>query len=293
MRRVLVGEVPSLTALEPACPPALEEVVRRCLERDPSRRFASVTDLVTALTAAAPQITPASDEAVAALVDEALGETLTRRRRTIAATVNAESTATGEVDVDALIASGRAMMGEGMTAPLPTPSEPLRERGTFVESETLPLDEAGVPEWTDPPDVSDDDDRAAAAQAAETAASTAPPPRRRHGTAAIALLAALGGASISWIVARSSDDAPSAASSSPSMEATAPPSPTDAPSAAPSASESSSAPLVPTASASASGSAAPIGRRPVPRRAPRKPVPPSGTAKPDEPEVVVPDNPYR
>jgi serine/threonine protein kinase len=40
-------------ALAPAVPAVLEDVVRRCLERDPERRFPTATELEAALAAAA------------------------------------------------------------------------------------------------------------------------------------------------------------------------------------------------------------------------------------------------
>jgi len=58
---ILNDEPPSISQLSPETPVAVERVVRRCLEKDPSQRFHSASDLAFALEALSdPTISPAS-----------------------------------------------------------------------------------------------------------------------------------------------------------------------------------------------------------------------------------------
>ena len=58
---ILNDEPPSISQLSPDTPVAVERVVRRCLEKDPSQRFHSASDLAFALEALSdPTISPAS-----------------------------------------------------------------------------------------------------------------------------------------------------------------------------------------------------------------------------------------
>ena len=47
--RVLEAAPPDLRELAPACPPALAAIIRRCLEKDPERRYGATRELVDAL----------------------------------------------------------------------------------------------------------------------------------------------------------------------------------------------------------------------------------------------------
>ena len=47
--RVLEAEPPDVKELSPDCPPQLEQVIRRCLQKEPTQRYASTTELVEAL----------------------------------------------------------------------------------------------------------------------------------------------------------------------------------------------------------------------------------------------------
>lgn len=49
MHEILKADPPELTQSNPAVPPALERIVRRCLEKDPDHRFQSTSDLAFAL----------------------------------------------------------------------------------------------------------------------------------------------------------------------------------------------------------------------------------------------------
>jgi serine/threonine-protein kinase len=56
--QVLQGVVPPPSQLQPGVPVQLDEVIFRCLERDPSRRYASVLELAQALGPAIPAVAP-------------------------------------------------------------------------------------------------------------------------------------------------------------------------------------------------------------------------------------------
>lgn len=47
--RVLESAPPGIAQLSPSCPPALDSLVHKCLEKDPERRYASTQELVKAL----------------------------------------------------------------------------------------------------------------------------------------------------------------------------------------------------------------------------------------------------
>ena len=119
-------------------PDALDAVVRRCLARDPKARFPHVNELTTAIESAAEGIALASRADIAALVNDALGDALQRRRETVEASANAETTATGDVDIDAILASGRA---SAELAQIPTAPLPEGAPGELVESDPLPFSE--------------------------------------------------------------------------------------------------------------------------------------------------------
>lgn len=296
MRRVLVGAVPALA--DRGHPAALDDVVRRCLARDPAARYAHVGDLIAAIEGAAASIDLASREEIAALVDDALGEALEQRRETIAASVDAETTATGDVDIDAILASGRASAGL-VTAPVPT--LPQGERGGFVESDTLPFSDR-------PPAPSGAEESVAADDGSPERVTAAKPPGASSSTRTtmIAILAALAGASVSWLVARSPADAdgtaaPSTAATDAREVRTSVPAPVDRDETAaptPSAETMDEAgldeagPDVPGTGAAPTGAPAkaPPVARPTPP-APKKHVPP--TNKRGDADVLVPDNPYR
>jgi serine/threonine-protein kinase len=62
MNAILTTEPPSVSAMTPAVPPDLEQIVQRCLEKDPARRFLSAHDLGDALKAARADRSPARVE---------------------------------------------------------------------------------------------------------------------------------------------------------------------------------------------------------------------------------------
>ncbi|HYO76192.1 MAG TPA: protein kinase [Thermoanaerobaculia bacterium] len=57
MNAILTDEPPELSTLLPSVPDAVEGLVRRCLEKDPAKRFSSAHDLAFALESAARQVT--------------------------------------------------------------------------------------------------------------------------------------------------------------------------------------------------------------------------------------------
>ncbi len=60
MNAILIDEPPDIGALVSPIPEAVEELVWRCLEKDPSRRFSSARDLAFALESAAKSVTSAT-----------------------------------------------------------------------------------------------------------------------------------------------------------------------------------------------------------------------------------------
>jgi serine/threonine-protein kinase len=76
---ILHSKARSLREVYPDVPPALEAVVRRCLEKDPSKRFDSVRDLMQALAPFGWEVAPGSaggpQESSAGLAHSAVGAT--------------------------------------------------------------------------------------------------------------------------------------------------------------------------------------------------------------------------
>jgi eukaryotic-like serine/threonine-protein kinase len=60
MNAILIDEPPDIGALVSSIPEAVEELVWRCLEKDPSRRFSTARDLAFALESAAKSVTSAT-----------------------------------------------------------------------------------------------------------------------------------------------------------------------------------------------------------------------------------------
>jgi serine/threonine protein kinase len=60
MNAILIDEPPDIGALVSSIPEAVEELVWRCLEKDPARRFSSARDLAFALESAAKSVTSAT-----------------------------------------------------------------------------------------------------------------------------------------------------------------------------------------------------------------------------------------
>ena len=60
MNAILIDEPPDIGALVSPIPEAVEALVRRCLEKDPARRFSSARDLAFALESAAKTVTSAT-----------------------------------------------------------------------------------------------------------------------------------------------------------------------------------------------------------------------------------------
>lgn len=306
MRRVLVGAVPALA--DRGHPDALDAVVRRCLARDPKARFPHVNELTTAIESAAEGIALASRADIAALVNDALGDALQRRRETVEASANAETTATGDVDIDAILASGRA---SAELAQIPTAPLPEGAPGELVESDPLPFSEEAT--------ISLHDEETFAVGSESRAPDPSPSAARSPSssrTIVVAVVAALAGASVSWLVTRAPTDP------EPAVGTAEEPTPTEATvRSAPAALEAaraettSTSPPATTASGGVPVDATPDEEetgaveadttpRPRPRPSPAKPsVPPAHTGsgtksgktegKKKAGEVSVPENPYR
>ncbi len=83
LAEVLRDEPRPLLSLVPSIPPALETVVRHCLEKDPEKRFQSAQDLAFALeTISIP--TPSGPESTSRLAAARLERTARKRRRVLA-----------------------------------------------------------------------------------------------------------------------------------------------------------------------------------------------------------------
>ncbi len=78
MTAILREEPPSLEAIDPTLPPALDRVVKRCLEKRPEERFQSATDIAFAIealsgvTARAPALTEPASRRIARSLGRAL-----------------------------------------------------------------------------------------------------------------------------------------------------------------------------------------------------------------------------
>jgi serine/threonine protein kinase len=83
MNAILTDEPPELTQLVPSTPDAVEALVRRCLEKDPSQRFSSAHDLAFALESAAKQVTTSTPSPVRRRTTEPAPATGGNRIRTI------------------------------------------------------------------------------------------------------------------------------------------------------------------------------------------------------------------
>jgi serine/threonine-protein kinase len=75
---VLHGVVPGPSAVAPDVPPEVDAIVRRALERDPEKRFATAEEFAEALENLPFKV--ATSRAVAGYINELLGETLSTRR---------------------------------------------------------------------------------------------------------------------------------------------------------------------------------------------------------------------
>jgi serine/threonine-protein kinase len=68
---ILNGPTPSIRAIRPNIPPGLEAVLRRCLEKDPARRYANIAEFAAALADFAPKRARSSIDRVARVIQAA------------------------------------------------------------------------------------------------------------------------------------------------------------------------------------------------------------------------------
>jgi serine/threonine-protein kinase len=210
---ILNGTYPPLREFRSGTPPSLEAILRLCLEKDPARRYANVSDFATALADFGPKRARLSVERVSRLINSAnlsasgavLGmpaasapaaqtggswsETKTSApkgsSKAIVLAVGAVALAAGVGAVFMLrsgaVAGTGVVSGAAGAAPVPTPAE-VAPKNAAVPSSTLTLLPAAVPVPAEPPPAS-----AAVATAAEPvkpglhrptpAARPLPPPR--------------------------------------------------------------------------------------------------------------------
>jgi serine/threonine protein kinase len=126
MNAILIEEPPDIGALVSSIPEAVEELVWRCLEKDPARRFSSARDLAFALESAAKSVTSATPAPV-------------RRRssapRPIAPTNN--RTRAIVLGVMALAIGAAAILSRG-TFDKPTPEPPRLRTLTYSGRDSSP-----------------------------------------------------------------------------------------------------------------------------------------------------------
>ncbi len=293
IRRVMVGDAPPLIELLPDCPPALDALVMRCLQRDPTVRFEHARALQDAFRMVTAELELAPAAAIHALIEERLGDVLARRRATLAAAMDAESTATGDIDIDAMA------MASGWQDPEP-PDEATLVEGTFdwptlvehaLSEPTETLDPESLQRWSGafssaPPPALPPPALRTSTAPPSTLETTAPPSRARWTLPLVAAVAAAGGAGLAWM-AQPATEAPAPASVGP------PPAPTATVPSAPPTLE----PLPVTSASAVSSSSAPSGtasaKKTRPTPVPRRPAAVRPTPPPAKDVVVVPDNPYR
>lgn len=291
IRRVMVGDAPPLIELLPDCPPDLDALVMRCLQRDPAARFENARALQESFRVVSAQLDLAPAEAIRALVEERFGDVLARRRATLAAAMDAESTATGDIDIDAMVmASGwqgagvpdEATLVEG-TLDWPTLVE--HARGEPTEA----LDPESLQRWSRafssaPPPATPMPSLRTSTAPPSTVGATPAPSRSRWTLPLVATLAATGGAGLAWMAQPAADPParPSVGTAPAPIPTAEPPTPEPTPAATAPIPSPSSVP-----SGTASTKKAPTS--PIPRRPPAVPPAPP----PAKDVVVVPDNPYR
>lgn len=105
IRRVLLGDVPPPSELQPDLPAALDALVLRCLARKPEARFEDAAALEQAFRESLRGAPVATRKEVGRWVDACVGDRLRERRKTIAAALEADERATGTLDVQAIRAS--------------------------------------------------------------------------------------------------------------------------------------------------------------------------------------------
>jgi serine/threonine protein kinase len=126
-------EVPSILVHWPECPPALDAVVRRALDRDPDRRFATAREFAEALRIAS-VLPPCTLSEIADSVKLRCGEKILERQRQVATAVSArrdnllDSAATQKRPV----ASSMEIRQESVTLDLRTEAKRARQ---FAEEE--------------------------------------------------------------------------------------------------------------------------------------------------------------
>jgi Protein kinase domain len=167
---VLSGSVPSVESLRPGIPGGLDDIVQRCLDKDPAQRFCDVADLAEAL---APFGGPSSAQSVERITRILTNPELFRARTSNAprASVSAEpqlasGTARGGIAVDPQlvltpnrITPSRVVDAGGASslnaAPLPaalvSPAMASQARRAPTSSEFGPLSATGSLEGLEPP----------------------------------------------------------------------------------------------------------------------------------------------
>jgi serine/threonine protein kinase len=148
--KILNDDVPAPSRFAPELPAALDAVVLKGLERDPTRRHASAREMARALQTA---LAPASALEVGEWVETVAGEVLAERREQVA-DVESKSTTMPELpDVVAAALDGRRSVADGsskteLSSALPS-GVPARRpaRGAWIGAVALVLLLLGVGAW--------------------------------------------------------------------------------------------------------------------------------------------------
>ena len=290
MRRVMAAEVPEVDGMPPA--------VIAALSRRPEDRTATIAELARGL-----EVGAASHREVAEIVDSALGEALAKRRATVLAMADPETTATGNVDIDAMLEQARSDMAR--SAPVVIGDTSSTQSMDDLPTVTL----ADTVEWMPPIAVTLEpppfaqaaplprrDDVAAKAPAAANRGWSTP------AIVAVAVIGAMAGAGLMWLLsggpfqigpAPRAAPAGSETQSQPAPARESKPGTPSEPAWQPASAEPSAVAtaLVPRPR---SQPRAPAHRAPAHRALPRPPTQPKpGKKAPKKNELVVPDNPYK
>jgi len=154
-------DIPSITTHWPECPPALDAVVRRALDRDPSKRYATAREFAEALRAAS-VLPPCTLAEIADAVRTRCADRLLERQRQVATAVSSRR---GVLELDAAetlqrpVATSMELRQQSVTLDLRTEAKRARLAVEEDAAETRDLRrDAAETRTVQPPPEADDDD---------------------------------------------------------------------------------------------------------------------------------------
>jgi Protein kinase domain len=134
-------EVPTIRSHWPECPPSLDAVVMRALDRDPANRFATARDFADALRAACP-LPPCTPAEIADAVKARCGDRIAERQREVATALRTRGAAP-EFDTatttDRGVAASMEVRQQSMTLDLRTEARRARLAAEEEAAETRDL----------------------------------------------------------------------------------------------------------------------------------------------------------